>query len=78
MLNHPLAVGTKVTTLVGETADNGEGKEVHAAPGTVGEITSADFYEKQGWTYGVHFGEVWVFIDQTDSIDDPSKYTVAA
>jgi hypothetical protein len=81
ILSHPLPKGTKVRTLVGEQDEDEDGTVRHAPPGSVGEVICADYHPNgerpQGWTYGIEFpGGCWVFIDQSDSIDDPTKYQV--
>lgn len=75
---HPLTLGSKVQTVRGETADDDNGDTRHAGPNAVGEVISVEHSpHRQGWTYGVLFpGDVWVFIDQVDSIDDPDHYRV--
>lgn len=76
---HPLPLGTKVLSLRGEKADDENGDLQETGPNTVGKVISVDYSpHAQGWTYGIVFqpNDVWVFIDQLDSIDDPDKYRI--
>lgn len=77
-MTHPLRVGTKVKTLVGEAARGQDDFVRECPPGSIGKVISACLTMARGWVYGIDFGPAgpWVFIDQLDSIEDPSKYEV--
>lgn len=76
-MNHPLPIGTLIRSVRGEMDHNEDGTRRKSGPNAVGRVISADYYPPhQGWTYGIQFPDngPWVFIDQSDSIDDPTKY----
>ena len=63
MSDGQFSVGDKVRILIHSYDDDGEGNERHVHPGDVGEVTSVDYYERQGWTYGVVFKNgCWLFL----------------
>lgn len=80
---HPLAVGDKVLSVLGEYDHDEDDNPRSTGPLAVGEVVEADRSEAQGWRYRVEFGPVWVFLDQTPhptlgSIDSPTRYRKVA
>lgn len=73
-----LTVGTKIQTLVGESASNPQDDTVYAEPGSWGEVVSVQETDgEQGTIYGVEFeNEVFVYLDDND-LGDPLFYVVA-
>jgi hypothetical protein len=76
--NHPLVPGTWILSVAGEQDSDDESDEQRrTGPNAIGRITDdGRFYEGQGWSYSVVFepSGVWVFIDQADGLDDPTKF----
>lgn len=75
-LIHPLERGTKLTSLLGETAHDGENNEVKAEPGARGTIVAIDRRDS-GYIYQVSFGEgkPEIFLSPQE-VNDDTKYVV--
>jgi len=76
---HPLARGTKVVTLQGETEFDNEGEERVTPPGGVGRITGIANERDNGdpgFCYDLEFdGGQWVTRDDFE-LDDATRYRV--
>lgn len=73
---HPLKCGTRIRSIQGE-CDEGDNGPRSTGPNATGRVMTAKHYPGQGWTYGVGFDSgVFVFIDESDGLDDPSKYVI--
>jgi len=68
-----IEVGARIVTLTGEMADGPDGNSRSCPAGTEGEVVSANLYPAQGWTYGVEFGGVFVFLTATE-LSDTTRY----
>ena len=72
---HPLAIGTKITSIKGEVDDDGD-VEQRTGPMAVGVIKRASYYPSCGWSYNVWFDNgTSVFIDEKE-INNPDEYIV--
>ncbi|MBA3699109.1 MAG: hypothetical protein H0W78_09660 [Planctomycetes bacterium] len=76
---HPLARGTKVVTLQGETEFDNEGEERVTSPGSVGRITGIANERDNGdpgFCYDLEFDDgQWVTRDDFE-LDDSTRYRV--
>ncbi len=73
---HPMPPGTWLLS-VADQFDEASDVERHTGPNAIGRIADEPRYldNGQGWSYSVVFPNgTWVFLDQGDGIDDPTKY----
>jgi hypothetical protein len=76
---HPLARGTKVVTLQGETDFDNEGEERVTPPGSVGRITGIANERDNGdpgFCYDLEFDDGSWFTRDDFELDDATRYRV--
>lgn len=76
-LVHPLSVGTRIVSILGELDHDENDEERSAEPGSIGKVEGAQcLLPEHIWNYKVVFPNgTWVFINSRE-LSDASRYTV--